>query len=306
MYDICTIGHITLDKVVTGQSVTYMPGGTAFYFTKALRQFEVRYKLITALAVEQQAVVDDIRRDGMDVDVLPSEHTVFFENIYSLDQDYREQNVHHTAAPFGLEEMPAVDARIYHLGPLLADDISVELLKALAQKGLVSLDAQGYLRYVSNKKVLYRDWIDKREALPHVAILKANEHEMEVMTGLDDPYAGARYLADLGVREVIITLGSKGSIVYTGNEFYSIPAFEPTAVVDATGCGDTYMAGYLWKKIKGASVQEAGEFGAAMATLKIESSGPFSGAAETVNDVLKKRRAGNSKNKMASTVSTFQ
>ncbi|GAB3274181.1 PfkB family carbohydrate kinase [Larkinella harenae] len=304
MYDICTIGHITLDKVVTGQVVNFMPGGTSFYFTKALRQFEVNYKLITALATKESYIVDDIRRDGIDVSVLPSEHTVFFENIYSLDQDYREQNVHHTAASFELDGMPAIDATIYHLGPLLADDISVELAKALAQKGLVSLDVQGYLRYVSNKKVLYRDWIDKREALPFIGILKANEHEMEVITGKEDPYEGARYLADLGVREVIITLGSKGSIVYTGNEFHRIPAFEPSAIVDATGCGDTYMAGYLWKKVKGASVQECGEFGAAMATLKIESSGPFSGSAETVNDVLKNRRADNAKNKKASKVSS--
>ncbi|MGA0556031.1 PfkB family carbohydrate kinase [Larkinella sp. VNQ87] len=304
MYDICTIGHITLDKVVTGQSVNHMPGGTSFYFTKAIRQFDVQYMLVTALAVTEQHIVDGIRQDGIEVYALPSEHTVFFENIYSLDQDYREQNVHHKAASFGVDGMPAIDARIYHLGPLLSDDISVDLLKALAQKGLVSLDIQGYLRYVSNTKVLYRDWIDKREALPHVAILKANEHEMEVITGKEDPHEGAKYLADLGVREVIITLGSKGSIVYTDNRFHVIPAFEPLAVVDATGCGDTYMAGYLWKKVKGASVQESGEFGAAMATLKIESSGPFSGTADAVEDVLKNRRAGNRKNRLPSGVFT--
>ncbi|MFD1140086.1 PfkB family carbohydrate kinase [Larkinella insperata] len=305
MYDICTIGHITLDKVVTGQSVNYMPGGTSFYFSKALRQFEVNYKLVTALAEKERHIVDTIRQDGIDVSALPSEHTVFFENIYSLDQDYREQNVHHQAASFEVEGMPAIDAQIYHLGPLLSDDISVKLLKALAQKGLVSLDIQGYLRYVSNKKVLYRDWIDKHEALPHVSILKANEHEMEVITGKEDPHEGAKYLADLGVREVIITLGSKGSIVYTEGQFHTIPAFEPSAVVDATGCGDTYMAGYLFKKVKGATVQESGEFGAAMATLKIESSGPFSGTAGTVEDVLKNRRTGKLKNKKTSTVSTF-
>ncbi|RAJ92540.1 sugar/nucleoside kinase (ribokinase family) [Larkinella arboricola] len=305
MYDICTIGHITLDKVVTGQSVNYMPGGTSFYFSKALRQFDVAYKLVTALADKESHIVDGIRQDGIDVSALPSQYTVFFENIYSLDQDYREQNVHHQADSFDVNGMPAIDAKIYHLGPLLSDDISVDLLKALAQKGLVSLDIQGYLRYVSNKKVLYRDWVDKQEALPHVAILKANEHEMEVITGREDPHEGAKYLADLGVREVIITLGSKGSIVYTGGEFHSIPAFEPSAVVDATGCGDTYMAGYLWKKVKGASVQESGEFGAAMATLKIESSGPFSGTAETVEDVLKNRRVGKFRNKKPSTVSSF-
>jgi sugar/nucleoside kinase (ribokinase family) len=305
MYDICTIGHITLDKVVTGQSVTYMPGGTSFYFTKALRQFDVAYKLVTALAAKEQYIVDGIRQDGIDVSVLPSEHTVFFENIYSLDQNHREQNVRHKAASFELGDMPAIDAKIYHLGPLLSDDISVEVVKALAQKGLVSLDIQGYLRYVSDKKVLYRDWIDKHEALPYVSILKANEHEMEVITGKEDPHEGAKYLADLGVREVIITLGSKGSIVYTDNQFHTIPAFEPTAVVDATGCGDTYMAGYLWKKVKGASVQDSGEFGAAMATIKIESAGPFSGTAETVDYVLKNRQAGKPQNKMASVVPTF-
>lgn len=291
MYDICTIGHITLDKIVTGQTTNYMPGGTSFYFTKAIRQFDVSYTLVTALAASENHIVDGIRQEGIEVSVLPSEHTVFFENIYSQNQDYREQNVHHQAAPFDVAGMPLVDARIYHLGPLLSNDISVDLLKTLAQKGLVSLDIQGYLRYVSNKKVLYRDWIDKCEALPHVAILKANEHEMEVITGREDPYEGARHLADLGVREVIITLGSKGSLVYTDNQFYAIPAFEPTAVVDATGCGDTYMAGYLLKKVKGATVLEAGAFGAAMATLKIESSGPFSGTPETVAEVLKNRRA---------------
>ena len=40
----------------------------------------------------------------------------------------------------------------------------------------------------------------------------------------------------------------------------------------ATGCGDTYMAGYLYQRLKGAGIQDAGEFAAAMATLKLGSS----------------------------------
>ncbi|GAB3902266.1 PfkB family carbohydrate kinase [Larkinella knui] len=303
MYDICTIGHITLDKVVTDQLVKFMPGGTSFYFSKALRNFDVNYVLVTALAAKESAVVDDIRHDGIDVWALPSEHTVYFENIYKSNQDHREQNVHHTAASFTLAGMPPVEARIFHLGPLLSDDISVELVQSLARKGTVSLDIQGYLRYVKAKKVFYRDWVAKKEALPSVTILKANEFEMEVITGTSDVRDGARYLADLGVREVIITLGSKGSIVYTGDQFYTIPAFTPSGIVDATGCGDTYMAGYLWKKTQGASVQEAGEFGAAMATLKIESSGPFSGTPETVENILKHSRLGKAGNRVV--VPTF-
>ena len=286
MYDICTIGHITLDKVVTAQSVKYMPGGTSFYFSKALRQFDVDYMLVTALAEKENHILSALRDENIQIFSQPSEFTVYFENIYSANQDHREQNVLHKAAPFTTAQMPDIESRIFHLGPLLSDDITVDLLKSLAQKGTVSLDIQGYLRYVKDQKVLYKDWADKKEALPHVSILKANEFEMEVVTGTSDVRKGAEYLADLGVKEVIITLGSKGSLIYKDNDFFKIPAYKPTAIVDATGCGDTYMAGYLSKKIQGAGVQEAGEFGAAMATLKIQSSGPFSGNAAMVEEVL--------------------
>ncbi|QRR03896.1 PfkB family carbohydrate kinase [Dyadobacter sandarakinus] len=287
MYDICIIGHITLDKVVTTSSVKYMPGGTSFYFSKALRASGLKYILVTAVAGSEHHIVEGLRAESIEVFSQKSEHTVHFENIYSANQDHREQNVLHKAAPFTVAQMPAIEARIFHLGPLLSDDISVDLIKMLAEKGEVSLDIQGYLRYVSDRKVLYTDWAEKEEALKYVSILKANEFEMEVVTGTSDVEQGARYLAEKGVKEVIITLGSKGSLVFKEGQFYQIPAFAPSAVVDATGCGDTYMAGYLSKKVQGAGVQEAGEYGAAMATLKIQSSGPFSGTAATIEEVLR-------------------
>jgi len=288
MYDICTIGHITLDKVVTTKSVKHMPGGTSFYFSKAIQQFDINYALVTALAESEMSVVDGLRNDGIEIYSLPSQHSVYFENIYSENQDYREQNVLQKAAPFGVSVMPAIDSKIFHLGPLLADDISVDLIRFLSLKGLVSLDIQGLLRSVVDKKVIYHDWLDKKEALPYVSILKANEHEMEVVTGWSDVQQGARYLADLGVQEVIITLGSRGSLIYKEGIFHEIPAYKPSAVVDATGCGDTYMAGYLSKKVQGGDIQESGEYGAAMATLNIASSGPFSGNAASVEEVLTK------------------
>jgi sugar/nucleoside kinase (ribokinase family) len=48
------------------------------------------------------------------------------------------------------------------------------------------------------------------------------------------------------------------------------------------------MAGYLYKRLKGATIQEAGEFAAAMATCKIQSSGPFTGTEADVLQVLSK------------------
>jgi sugar/nucleoside kinase (ribokinase family) len=197
------------------------------------------------------------------------------------------QRVAQKADPFTAEQVLSVGARIFHLGPLLADDIPTELFKPLSEKGMVSLDVQGYLREVKNKNVHAVDWPSKKEALQYVHVLKANEFEMMVLTGETDVRKGARILFDWGVREVVITLGSKGSVIYNGRNFHVIPAYHPiTSVVDATGCGDTYMAGYLFCRCKGKGLQESGEFAAAMATLKIESSGPFMGAEEDVASLL--------------------
>jgi sugar/nucleoside kinase (ribokinase family) len=152
---------------------------------------------------------------------------------------------------------------------------------------MVSLDVQGYLREVRNKNVHAIDWPAKKEALQYVHVLKANESEMMVLTGETDVRKGARILFEWGVKEVVITLGSQGSVIYNGRNFYIIPAYSPiTSVVDATGCGDTYMAGYLYCRAKGKSLQESGEFAAAMATLKIESSGPFTGTEDDVMALL--------------------
>lgn len=286
MFDICCIGHITLDKVITPILEVNMPGGTSFYFSNALSKMNLNYSLLTSIAPSESYITDGLTAKGIHTEVFWGKHTVCFENIYSFDQDHRQQRVLEKAEPFSMDQLAHVDAKTYHLGPLLADDIPVSMIKLLSRKGIVSLDVQGYLREVKDRQVLAIDWTEKHAALPYVGILKANETEMEVLTGFNNIYEGAKALADMGVKEVVITLGSKGSVIYSDGIFHEIPAYQPASVVDATGCGDTYMAGYLYKKAKGASCYEAGTFAAAMATLKIETSGPFTGTHEDVMKLL--------------------
>jgi hypothetical protein len=70
---------------------------------------------------------------------LPSAHTVYFENIYPENQDHRIQKVSQKADPFTVEKFTGIAAKIFHLGPLLADDMPVSLIRMLAEKGKVSL-----------------------------------------------------------------------------------------------------------------------------------------------------------------------
>lgn len=265
-----------------------MAGGTALYFSSALQNLDVKYLLVTALADRDMNYVSDLRDKGIEVKVQPSTHTVYFENIYADNQDNRTQNVLEQADPFTMDQLGNVTANIFHLGPLLSSDISTGLIRSLSRKGRVSLDAQGYLRKVENKKVYPIDWPEKKEALQYVDILKADEAEMAVLTGYKEVSGGAKLLAEWGVKEVVITNGSMGSIIYSDGVFYTIPAYKPQNIMDATGCGDTYMAGYLYQRVKGTGIQQAGEFAAAMASLKMESPGPFTGTVDDIRKALAK------------------
>ncbi|SFD60990.1 Sugar or nucleoside kinase, ribokinase family [Chitinophaga sp. CF118] len=282
MFDICCIGHITLDTVITTRTVVKMAGGTSFYFSNAIRNMDVSYMLVTSLAKKEMYIVDELRKNGIDISVVPSKNTVYFENRYTENLEDRTQRVSQTADPITVQQLQNIDAAIYHLGPLLAEDIPVDVIKLLAGKGIVSLDAQGYLRTVQNEQVLPVDWPAKKEALKYVDILKANEYELEVLTGVKDVSTGAKILAEWGVKEVVVTLGSMGSVILKDNVFYSIPPYIPGNFADTTGCGDTYMAGYLCERHKGAGPQQAGEFASAMAGLKVNASGPFTGTREDV------------------------
>ena len=289
MNDICCIGHITLDKIITPKQTIYMPGGTSYYFSHGISHLNdwKNYKLVTSLAPSEYSSVDELTGKGLNVEIIPSKKTVYFENSYGINQNNRTQRVLAKADPFTVEKIQNIEAKIFHLGSLLSDDFSLDVIKYLSKKGTLSVDAQGYLREVRGENVYPIDWCEKKEALKYVHILKVNEHEAKVLTGLDDYQAAARQLAEWGVKEVLLTLGSEGSIIYAENSFYYIPAYPPKEVADASGCGDTYMLGYLYMRNKGASYEEAGCFAAALSTVKLEKSGPFSGTEEDAWKIIK-------------------
>lgn len=290
MNDICCIGHITLDKIITPKQTVYMPGGTSYYFSHGIYHLKdhAHYKLVTSLASSEYQSVNELRAKGINVEVIPSRYTVYFENKYGENQNNRTQRVLAKADPFTVEKLKHLEARFFHLGSLLSDDFPLEVIKFMSAKGILSVDAQGYLREVRGEKVYPVDWEEKREALKYIDILKVNEHEAAVLTGSSDYDEAVHLLHEWGVKEVLLTLGSEGSLIYAENKLYRIPAYPPQEVVDATGCGDTYMLGYLYMRNKGASYAEAGTFAAALSTIKLEKSGPFCGTEQMASDIIKR------------------
>ena len=291
MFDVCVVGHITKDIVKTADGEIEMSGGTACYTAVALKNLGMSVAVITKLHHQDTSLLNELEKEQIPVFLGESDLTTTFMNMYSSDTNTREQWVKDVAMPFTASDASSFEARIFHLGPLTKYDIPLEVIRFLARKARISLDVQGLVRDVVAgsrgwTRVRHAAWKDKRTALAFVSIVKANEEEARMLSHEQDIKKIAAELSSYGPEEVIITRGSNPSLVYSKGQSYWVPAYPPrnTATVDPTGCGDTYMAGYLFYRERTAKLDEVGKFAAMTASLKLERGYLFRGDEQDVRD----------------------
>ena len=75
------------------------------------------------------------------------------------------------------------------------------------------------------------------------------------------------------VKALIVTRGARGSIIHTAGDTLQVPAVEPSAVVDPTGCGDAYRAGLLYGLLNGFEWEITGRIAALAGSIKVASRG---------------------------------
>jgi len=108
------------------------------------------------------------------------------------------------------------------------------------------------------------EWI--APAFEHLDYLLPNREQVLAFTGSDDLVAGSRALIDRGVGCVAATCGGEGAVVVDGDSVEVVPAFA-VDVVDTTGCGDAFSAGFLRGLSLGRSRRDAAVLGCAAAAL---------------------------------------
>ena len=100
---------------------------------------------------------------------------------------------------------------------------------------------------------------DVRDALPLVDCITPNEDEARYFTGRENPEEMADCLLECGVGCAIIKLGGKGCLMKTREKTLRLPAF-PIDATDATGAGDTFLAGFVSETLRGCGPEEALRF----------------------------------------------
>lgn len=287
-FDVCVIGHLTRDIIRMGRVRREQVGGTVYYSSVALRRLGLNVAVVTRVGKEDASLLDELKGMGISLFYKLDHVTTTFENIYIEGE--RLQHIRSTAGPFTKEDIPPIHSTVFHLGPLTRDEISPHLINHLPEGAIVSLDIQGLLRRVDGGIVRIEGLPSPSSFLSDVDILKTDEEEARALSGERDLIRAIVEISKWGPKEVIITLGEKGSLVFAHGKVYSIPPFYQERVIDPTGCGDTYMAGYLYKRVKGSlDFEEIGKFSAAISSLKLKTYGAFNGSIEEVMLLLEEK-----------------
>jgi ribokinase len=116
-----------------------------------------------------------------------------------------------------------------------------------------------------------------------------NARELKLLTEENDYRRGAEALLKKGVRVVAVKLGSRGCYVTDGKKSHLVEPFK-VKVVDTTGAGDAFCAGFLYGLISGQSLDACGRIGNFVASRCITKMGARAGL-PTLRDLVKNRLA---------------
>ncbi len=158
----------------------------------------------------------------------------------------------------------------------------VHLTSFICKNGLDSLNSQKRIveefesvSFDPGMPYAERGLNDMEKILKHTTIFLPSRQEIEILFGVDYKTAAERCL-DMGIEVVAVKLGSKGCWVKSKDREVEVKPFS-VRVVDTTGAGDAFNAGFIYGFLRGKSIEECGRMGNYVASMCIQKFGAREG-----------------------------
>ncbi len=240
MRPIAVVGNVSLDTVDGGP---LRIGGGPYYGGQGLRVLGGPAQLVVRCSEsDRAALLPQLIALGVPVAYRGGRSTVTFSIRYrDGEREMAVENVGDTWTPAEARSLAPLLHRVewLHVGALLRSDFPAATLAELARGRRISLDGQGLVRPGRVGPIRFDADYDP-EVLEHLTMLKLAEEEAAMVVG--DVDEGS--IAALGVPEVLVTYGPRGSLVFAQGRCTEVRA-NPIYGVDPTGAGDAYSAGYI-------------------------------------------------------------
>jgi sugar/nucleoside kinase (ribokinase family) len=236
---LAVVGNLSRDLV---DGSTPRAGGAPFHAARALRVLGHPALVVVKCAeADRRLLLRPLVRLGVPVLWRAGGSTAAF--TFHYDGDLRQMVVDELGPSWKPADLVGLErARWVHVGGLARSDFPAETLAALARdrRRRVSFDGQGLVR-PEQTGPLRLDAAYDPDVLRHVSVLKLAEEEAHVLVGGVDETS----LRSLGVPEVVVTLGSRGSLVLADGRLERVAPVAVERKVDPTGAGDAFAAAYL-------------------------------------------------------------
>ena len=274
-YDIVFIGTAILDSVIKGfdpepvsvagfraESGSINAGGEGVNGSIAAAKLGMRSALLCFLGKDQAGdlIEAELVKNGVDTSCIirTADHSTPITTIFvaedgnrkSITNNAHSYNFHPEQYPDMFTDTKAVVIGSLFRAPFNDPDVISAVVTQAHSKGIpVFADTK-----IPNFRRLTLD--DIADSLAMVDYITPNEDEARFFTGEDRPDKMAEAFLARGVKNVIIKLGGKGCLLVNNEEKIHLYAHK-IDVVDATGAGDNFMAGFVSEIIRGSEVKDA-------------------------------------------------
>lgn len=282
-FDIIGFGALNLDELYLVERILdddegevvfagAYPGGSAANTIYTLAQLGLRAGFLGAVGDEDagRTLLESFRSVGVDTSgivIKPKAKTgraLGFIDAQGRRTLYIEPGANSLLRKADIDFSYVSRTKFLHLSSFVGEEqwaIQCGLVRALAPKTLVSF-APGALLARRGLQAL-------SPVLKRTHVLFLNRRELKLLVHTDDPEIGTRSLLKVGPQIVAVTLGAEGSYVTDSKRAYRVEAPRVRKVIDTTGAGDAFAAGFLYGLFEERNLRECAELGAQLAKLAV-------------------------------------
>ncbi len=238
-------------------------GGSAANTIVGLARLGCKVGFIGKVANDREGkmLLEDFRREGVNTKGVIKAKTGRSGSVMGFVDEkgeralYVDPGVNDTISFEEIDLGYACQAKFIHLTSFVGEmsfETQKKLVKNLQEDVKVSLDP-GELYAIKGIKAL-------TPILERTFVFMPNSRELTLLTGTEDHVKGAEKMLGLGVKIVAVKLGGRGCYVTDGKESHHVEAFK-VHIVDTTGAGDAFCAGFLYGLLNGKSLKECARLG---------------------------------------------
>lgn len=288
VYDVVCIGNYTKDTIISPAGTKYIDGGGMNYAAHAAARLGLKIAVVTRLAKQDDRVVEKFTQAGIDCyPTYTTQSTEMCLEYPTANPDIRNLSVNGLAGAITVGEVENLEMKSAVIGSSLRGEVGLEVIQALKEKKVfLAADMQGFVRVLQGKSLVYAPWGEMKTTLAWLDVLKSDAVEAEYLTGETDIFKAAKFYADMGPREIVLT-HKDGLLIHADGRNYEM-GFYPAQLNGRSGRGDTCVGTYVAMRLS-KSPHEAGIWAAAVTSLKMEKLGPFDRPVSDVEALIHSR-----------------